>query len=82
MVKDVLSNVFLITPQYCLGDGLLRMARNYFVSDVFQIFRIDVYQNPYGSNMLFWHYIVMATEGAIFFALVLLVESRLICNKQ
>jgi len=79
MVKNVLTNMFLITPQYAIGDGLLRLARNQLVSEVFYLFDMDIYQSPFASNMLFWHFITMTIEGFVFFALVLLIEAEIIC---
>lgn len=37
-INDLLKNVMLIFPQYCLGLGLMEMSRNQLYSDAFKKF--------------------------------------------
>lgn len=77
ITKAVLEKTFLIFPQYCLGDALLRLSRNQLLTDVMKRFGLDGYQKPFTADMLLWHVSVMAVEGLIFFAALLFLEARL-----
>ena len=75
-IHAILTRVFLIMPQFALGDSLVQLSYNQFVSGVFARFGVDNYQNPFSFNMLGWHMVALGIVGAVLFLLVLLLESR------
>ena len=42
-VNSILKQVLLIFPNYCLGRGLMDLARNQFIANVYSVFCKFVY---------------------------------------
>ena len=76
MVYDVMSKAFLVLPQFALGDGLVRLSYNYFLSSVFLRFDIETYKNPFTFDQIGWHLVALGAEGLVLFVLNLLIDSR------
>ncbi|KAK7881153.1 hypothetical protein WMY93_029562 [Mugilogobius chulae] len=75
-LNQVLKALLLIFPHYCLGRGLIDMAMNQAVTDVFARFGEDHSPDPYS-----WHYLgknmfFMAAEGFIYFFINILIQYR------
>uniref|UniRef100_A0A3B3ZLR6 ABC transporter domain-containing protein n=1 Tax=Periophthalmus magnuspinnatus TaxID=409849 RepID=A0A3B3ZLR6_9GOBI len=70
------SVLLLLFPHYCLGRGLIDMAMNQAVTDVFARFGEDHSPDPYS-----WHYLgknmfCMAAEGFFYFIINILIQYR------
>ena len=76
-----LSKIFLIFPQFCLGNGLVLLSQNQLVADVYQRFDIDKYAWPFSFDMIGWHLVAMGVEGVVFFLVTLITDSRLTCSR-
>ncbi|XP_041861136.1 phospholipid-transporting ATPase ABCA1 isoform X2 [Melanotaenia boesemani] len=75
-INNILKKVFLIFPHFCLGRGLIDMAKNQAISDAFQ--RLGTKQTP---HPLHWDFVgknlfAMAVEGVVFFIFTLLLQYR------
>uniref|UniRef100_A0A4W5PLG4 P-type phospholipid transporter n=1 Tax=Hucho hucho TaxID=62062 RepID=A0A4W5PLG4_9TELE len=74
------SKVFLIFPHFCLGRGLIDMAKNQAMSDAFQrlgiiihfFFTLDPLEWDFVGKNLF----AMAVEGVVFFLFTILLQYK------
>ncbi|XP_077470976.1 retinal-specific phospholipid-transporting ATPase ABCA4-like isoform X1 [Stigmatopora argus] len=76
MFNEWLKKGLLVFPHFCLGRGLIDMAMNQAVTDVYARFGEEYTDNPFrwdfvGRNILF-----MAVEGFVYFTLNLLIQYR------
>ncbi|XP_055084646.1 LOW QUALITY PROTEIN: retinal-specific phospholipid-transporting ATPase ABCA4-like [Periophthalmus magnuspinnatus] len=74
--NEWLKNFLLIFPHFCLGRGLIDMAMNQAVTEVYARFGEEHRADPFrwdfvGKNMAF-----MAVEGIFYFVLNLLIQYR------
>lgn len=72
----ILSHVFKIFPQYCLGGALVMLSENQFITNIYSQFNIDKYQDPFSVEMTGWYLVAMAIQGFVFFVLTLILDSR------
>ncbi|KAM9761903.1 phospholipid-transporting ATPase ABCA1 isoform 1-T1 [Menidia menidia] len=75
-VNRILKKVFLIFPHFCLGRGLIDMAKNQAISDAFQ--RLGAKQTP---DPLQWDFVgknlfAMAVEGVVFLIFTILLQYK------
>ncbi|XP_034039071.1 LOW QUALITY PROTEIN: retinal-specific phospholipid-transporting ATPase ABCA4-like [Thalassophryne amazonica] len=80
MFNEWLKKCLLIFPHFCLGRGLIDLAMNQAVTDVYARFgeehRVDPFQWDFvGKNVVF-----MAVEGFIYFSLNLLIQYHFFLN--
>uniref|UniRef100_A0A3Q2PPB9 P-type phospholipid transporter n=1 Tax=Fundulus heteroclitus TaxID=8078 RepID=A0A3Q2PPB9_FUNHE len=76
-VNRILKKVFLIFPHFCLGRGLIDMAKNQALADAFQRLgtntpTLDPLQWDFVGKNLF----AMAAEGVIFFIFTILLQYK------
>uniref|UniRef100_A0A3Q2ZXA5 P-type phospholipid transporter n=1 Tax=Kryptolebias marmoratus TaxID=37003 RepID=A0A3Q2ZXA5_KRYMA len=72
-INNVLKKVFLIFPHFCLGRGLIDMAKNQAMANAFQrLANIDPLQWDFVGKNLF----AMAAEGFIFFIFTVLLQYK------
>uniref|UniRef100_A0A3B4DSZ9 ABC transporter domain-containing protein n=1 Tax=Pygocentrus nattereri TaxID=42514 RepID=A0A3B4DSZ9_PYGNA len=74
-VSKILKKIFLIFPHFCLGRGLIDMAKNQAMADAFQ--RLGKYHMP--VEPLAWDFVgknlfAMAVEGIVFFIFTVLLQ--------
>ncbi|XP_068199948.1 retinal-specific phospholipid-transporting ATPase ABCA4a isoform X2 [Antennarius striatus] len=74
--NQLLKTVLLLFPHYCLGRGLIDMAMNQAVSDVYARFGEDYSPDPYSWNFIGKNLFFMAVEGFVYFTLNLLFQYR------
>nr|XP_037871414.1 uncharacterized protein LOC101740576 isoform X2 [Bombyx mori] len=70
----ILHKIFLIAPQFALGDGLLEIAKNTIQSEVLSRFGMDTYQDPFRSSLLRLHVLALVVVGGALFLLNLAIE--------
>ncbi|XP_031431127.1 retinal-specific phospholipid-transporting ATPase ABCA4 [Clupea harengus] len=78
--NEVLKKVLLVFPHFCLGRGLIDMAMNHAVTEVYARFGEDYKMDPFkwdfvGKNLCF-----MAVEGFVYFTLNILIQYRFFLN--
>lgn len=75
-IREVIQYVFLIFPQFCLGDSLIKLSRNQLFADIYARFNIDKYINPFSFEMLGWNFVAMGASGFVFLILNVLIECQ------
>ncbi|KAK0152457.1 ATP-binding cassette sub-family A member 1 [Merluccius polli] len=75
-VNDILKNVFLIFPHFCLGRGLIDMVKNQAMSDALERFGENRFRSPLAWDMVGKNLFAMAIQGVVFFGITLLIQYR------
>ncbi|XP_019712472.1 retinal-specific ATP-binding cassette transporter-like isoform X2 [Hippocampus comes] len=76
MFNQWLKKGLLVFPHFCLGRGLIDMAMNQAVTDVYARFGEEHSNNPFRWDFVGRNVCFMAVEGFIYFALNLLIQYR------
>ncbi|KAJ8339827.1 hypothetical protein SKAU_G00344600 [Synaphobranchus kaupii] len=75
-VNDILKNVFLIFPHFCLGRGLIDMVKNQAMADALERFGENRFRSPLAWDMVGKNLFAMAIEGVVFFLITVLIQYR------
>uniref|UniRef100_A0A3Q0SWA0 P-type phospholipid transporter n=1 Tax=Amphilophus citrinellus TaxID=61819 RepID=A0A3Q0SWA0_AMPCI len=78
--NQLLKVVLLMFPHYCLGRGLIDMAMNQAISDVYARFGEDYSPDPYNWDFIGKNLFCMAVEGFVYFILNILFQYRFFLN--
>ncbi|XP_067670801.1 uncharacterized protein [Haliotis asinina] len=73
---DVCRYMFLIFPQFCMGQGLIDVTVNHYKYLLFVRFGDDVYVDPFSFELLGWNLVAMGIQGFVFFIITIIIESR------
>ncbi|XP_037829220.1 retinal-specific phospholipid-transporting ATPase ABCA4a isoform X3 [Kryptolebias marmoratus] len=74
--NQMLKTALLIFPHYCLGRGLIDMAMNQAVTDVYARFGEDYSPDPFNWDFIGRNLFCMAAEGFLYFILNILFQYR------
>uniref|UniRef100_A0A8C2GCB9 P-type phospholipid transporter n=1 Tax=Cyprinus carpio TaxID=7962 RepID=A0A8C2GCB9_CYPCA len=80
-INDILKNVFLIFPHFCLGRGLIDMVKNQAMADALERFGENRFRSPLAWDMVGKNLFAMAIEGVIFFCITVLIQYRFFSTK-
>ncbi|KAK9518564.1 hypothetical protein VZT92_023867 [Zoarces viviparus] len=75
-INDILKNVLLIFPHFCLGRGLIDMVKNQAMADALERFGENKLRSPLEWDMVGKNLFAMAVEGAVFFIITVLIQYR------
>ncbi|XP_062380450.1 phospholipid-transporting ATPase ABCA1a isoform X3 [Sardina pilchardus] len=75
-INDILKNVFLIFPHFCLGRGLIDMVKNQAMADALERFGENRFRSPLAWDMVGKNLFAMAVEGVVFFTITVLIQYR------
>uniref|UniRef100_A0A3Q1ANV7 P-type phospholipid transporter n=1 Tax=Amphiprion ocellaris TaxID=80972 RepID=A0A3Q1ANV7_AMPOC len=75
-VNRILKKVFLIFPHFCLGRGLIDMAKNQAMADAFQRLGTKQTLDPLEWDFVGKNLFAMAAEGVIFFIFTILLQYK------
>ncbi|XP_051505256.1 phospholipid-transporting ATPase ABCA1b isoform X1 [Myxocyprinus asiaticus] len=75
-INDILKNVLLIFPHFCLGRGLIDMVKNQAMADALERFGEDRFRSPLEWDMVGKNLFAMAVEGVVFFTITVLIQYR------
>ncbi|XP_008404880.1 ATP-binding cassette sub-family A member 1 isoform X2 [Poecilia reticulata] len=75
-VNRILKKVFLIFPHFCLGRGLIDMAKNQALADAFQRLGSKLSLHPLQWDFVGKNLFAMAAEGVIFFIFTILLQYK------
>ena len=74
-VNNALKWVFLLFPNYCLGRGMMDLARNEYTAQFRQLVsQNDGYSSPYRFNLIGRNLMFMAIEGLFFIIFIIILE--------
>ncbi|XP_028282913.1 retinal-specific ATP-binding cassette transporter-like [Parambassis ranga] len=76
MFNDWLKKCLLVFPHFCLGRGLIDMAMNQAVTDVYARFGEEYTVDPFRWDFVGKNIAFMAVEGFVYFILNLLIQYR------
>ncbi|XP_044884672.1 retinal-specific phospholipid-transporting ATPase ABCA4 isoform X3 [Mauremys mutica] len=76
--NNTLKNMLIIFPHFCLGRGLIDLAMNQAVTDVYARFGEKHVLNPFQWDFVGKNLVAMAVEGVVYFVLNLLMQCHLI----
>ncbi|XP_030623464.1 retinal-specific phospholipid-transporting ATPase ABCA4a [Chanos chanos] len=74
--NQVLKKMFLVFPHFCLGRGLIDMAMNQAMTEVYARFGEDYSPDPFSWDFLGKYLAFMAAEGFVYFILNILIQYR------
>uniref|UniRef100_A0AAR2JFK1 ABC transporter domain-containing protein n=1 Tax=Pygocentrus nattereri TaxID=42514 RepID=A0AAR2JFK1_PYGNA len=72
-INDIVKQVLLIFPHFCLGRGLIDMAKNQAMATLFSE---DRFKDPLGWDMVGKNLFAMAIEGVVMFGFTLLIQYK------
>ncbi|KAJ3594748.1 hypothetical protein NHX12_004055 [Muraenolepis orangiensis] len=75
-LNEWLKKGLLVLPHFCLGRGLIDMAMNQAVTDVYARFGEEYTMDPFRWDFLGKNLTFMAVEGCVYFLLNLLIQYR------
>ncbi|XP_077388934.1 phospholipid-transporting ATPase ABCA1b isoform X2 [Festucalex cinctus] len=75
-INDILKNVLLVFPHFCLGRGLIDMVKNQAMADALQRFGENRLRSPLEWDMVGKNLFAMALEGVVFFIITVLIQFR------
>uniref|UniRef100_A0A3B5A5W3 P-type phospholipid transporter n=1 Tax=Stegastes partitus TaxID=144197 RepID=A0A3B5A5W3_9TELE len=75
-INDILKNVLLIFPHFCLGRGLIDMVKNQAMADALERFGENRFRSPLEWDMVGKNLFAMAVEGVVFFLITVLIQYR------
>uniref|UniRef100_A0A8C1PM87 ABC transporter domain-containing protein n=1 Tax=Cyprinus carpio TaxID=7962 RepID=A0A8C1PM87_CYPCA len=74
-INDIVKQALLVFPHFCLGRGLMDMAKNQAMATLYQNLGEDRFENPLSWNMVGKNLFAMAIQGGVMFSLTLLLQS-------
>ncbi|XP_066576495.1 phospholipid-transporting ATPase ABCA1 [Amia ocellicauda] len=75
-INNIVKQVLLIFPHFCLGRGLIDMAKNQATATIFARFGEDRFQYPLKWDVVGKNLFAMFIEGILFFTFTLLIQYR------
>ncbi|XP_042560069.1 phospholipid-transporting ATPase ABCA1 isoform X2 [Clupea harengus] len=79
-INKILKKVFLIFPHFCLGRGLIDMAKNQAMADAFQRLGAKQTLDPLEWDFVGKNLFAMAVEGVVFFIFTILLQYGFFCK--
>ncbi|XP_027567984.1 retinal-specific phospholipid-transporting ATPase ABCA4 isoform X3 [Pipra filicauda] len=79
--NKTLKNVLLVFPHFCLGRGLIDLAMNQAVTEVYARFGEEHVSNPFQWDFVGKNLVAMAVQGVVYFILNLLMQRRLFSTR-
>ncbi|XP_051989665.1 retinal-specific phospholipid-transporting ATPase ABCA4-like isoform X1 [Xyrauchen texanus] len=81
MFNEVLKKVLLVFPHFCLGRGLIDMAMNQAVTDVYARFGEEFTMDPFRWDFVGKNLVCMAVEGFVYFLFNLLIQYKFFLDR-
>ncbi|XP_060629951.2 retinal-specific phospholipid-transporting ATPase ABCA4 isoform X1 [Anolis sagrei] len=79
--NKTLKSILLVLPHFCLGRGLLDLAMNQAVTDVYARFGEERLLNPFHWDFAGKNMVAMAVQGVAFFVLNLLMQRNFLSTR-
>uniref|UniRef100_A0A9J8DHZ8 P-type phospholipid transporter n=1 Tax=Cyprinus carpio carpio TaxID=630221 RepID=A0A9J8DHZ8_CYPCA len=81
-INDIVKQALLVFPHFCLGRGLMDMAKNQAMATLYQNLGEDRFENPLSWNMVGKNLFAMAIQGGVMFSLTLLLQYKFFCKSM
>uniref|UniRef100_UPI0037E7D1F5 phospholipid-transporting ATPase ABCA1 n=1 Tax=Semicossyphus pulcher TaxID=241346 RepID=UPI0037E7D1F5 len=81
-INDVVKQVLLIFPHFCLGRGLMDMAKNQAMGTLFSSLGEDRFEDPLSWDMVGKNLCAMFIQGVVMFAFTLLIQYKFFCKSR
>ncbi|XP_046904791.1 phospholipid-transporting ATPase ABCA1-like isoform X1 [Hypomesus transpacificus] len=75
-INNIVKQALLIFPHFCLGRGLIDMAKNQAMATLFSSFGEDRFKNPLGWDMVGKNLCAMSIQGLVMFTVTLLIQYK------
>ncbi|XP_057192343.1 phospholipid-transporting ATPase ABCA1 isoform X2 [Triplophysa rosa] len=79
-INDIVKQALLVFPHFCLGRGLMDMAKNQAIGTLYKNLGEDRFEDPLGWDMVGKNLFAMAIQGAVMFTLTLLIQYKFFCK--
>uniref|UniRef100_A0AAQ5YL57 P-type phospholipid transporter n=1 Tax=Amphiprion ocellaris TaxID=80972 RepID=A0AAQ5YL57_AMPOC len=79
-INDIVKQVLLIFPHFCLGRGLIDMASNQAMADLYS--GEDRFQDPLSWDMVGKNLCAMSIQGFVMFAITILIQYKFFCKPR
>ncbi|XP_009076194.1 PREDICTED: retinal-specific ATP-binding cassette transporter, partial [Acanthisitta chloris] len=79
--NKTLKNMLLVLPHFCLGRGLIDLAMNQAVTEVYARFGEEHISDPFQWDFVGKNLVAMAVQGVVFFTLNLFMQHRLFSTR-
>ncbi|XP_077391609.1 ATP-binding cassette, sub-family A (ABC1), member 7 isoform X2 [Festucalex cinctus] len=81
-VNNILKKLLLIFPHYCLGRGLMDLAKNQAMADIAQTLGMTMTLDPFEWDFVGKNLFAMAIQGAIFFIFTVLLQYKFFISRS
>ncbi|XP_027894445.1 ATP-binding cassette sub-family A member 1 isoform X1 [Xiphophorus couchianus] len=81
-INDIVKQVLLIFPHFCLGRGLIDMAKNQAMATLFINFGEDRFKNPLSWEMVGKNLLAMSIQGSVMFLTTILIQYKFFCKPR
>ncbi|KAK7909890.1 hypothetical protein WMY93_014574 [Mugilogobius chulae] len=81
-INDIVKQVLLIFPHFCLGRGLMDMAKNQAMATLFSGLGEDRFKDPLGWDMVGKNLCAMSIQGVAMFAITILIQYKFFCKPR
>ncbi|KAM3857848.1 phospholipid-transporting ATPase ABCA1 [Diretmus argenteus] len=81
-INDIVKQVLLIFPHFCLGRGLIDMAKNQAMATLFSSFGEDRFKDPLSWDMVGKNLCAMSIQGTVMFAITILIQYKFFCKPR
>ncbi|KAM7377381.1 hypothetical protein PAMA_013932 [Pampus argenteus] len=81
-INDIVKQVLLIFPHFCLGRGLIDMAKNQAMATLFSGFGEDRFKDPLSWEMVGKNLCAMFIQGVVMFSITILIQYKFFCKPR
>ncbi|XP_034157069.2 phospholipid-transporting ATPase ABCA1 isoform X1 [Pangasianodon hypophthalmus] len=81
-INNIVKQVLLIFPHFCLGRGLIDMAKNQAMATLFISLGEDRFEDPLSWKMVGKNLCAMAIQGIVMFGFTLLIQYKFFCKPR
>ncbi|KAJ8008300.1 hypothetical protein DPEC_G00103410 [Dallia pectoralis] len=75
-INNVVKQVLLIFPHFCLGRGLIDMGKNQAMATLYESIGENRFQDPLSWDMVGKNLCAMAVQGGVMFAITILIQYK------
>ncbi|XP_027133809.1 ATP-binding cassette sub-family A member 1 [Larimichthys crocea] len=81
-INEIVKQVLLIFPHFCLGRGLIDMAKNQAMAILYSGFGEDRFEDPLSWDMVGKNLCAMSIQGTVMFAITILIQYKFFCKPR